>query len=78
MPADGMRAAIYAKTEFRQPCLGSSKQVYPSLWSMESRYLSPLLSRRRCLLLALNVVCCGTAIRLEGASGRGEVRAIWR
>ena len=42
MPADGMRAAIYAKTEFRQPCLGSSKANLPnSFVNGKSRYSSP-------------------------------------
>ena len=37
MPADGMHAAAYAKTEFRRPLLGSSKQIYHAFLTLESR-----------------------------------------
>ena len=37
MPADGMHAAAYAKTEFRRPFLGSSKQIYHAFLTLESR-----------------------------------------
>jgi hypothetical protein len=52
MPADGMRAAVYGKTEFRRPLLGSSRQIYPSFLTMESHVTRCLPSARQCLLLA--------------------------
>ena len=53
MPADGLRAALYAKTEFRRPCYRQLEENLAKFFdSGKSRYWPPAC--RQCLLLALN------------------------